>query len=351
MKSRYKDPLSGSGPTPEDEAAEWVLRHDRGLTPAEQDEYLQWLAADPRHGAALAEQRDAWEDFDRLAGVQTSLRAVPDPDLLAVRRRPAPGLGRLCAYAALPLAAALALGFFLLRQADDSAPSAATGRMHPAISTALAAPIEHRVLDDGSSVRLNRGASIAVEFTAAERRVRLVRGEAAFAVAKNPDRPFIVHASGVDVRAVGTEFNVRLVEGKQVEVLVTEGRVQVDQADTSGATVSRVPLLEASQGAVIPLVAAAPPQVDRLGQAQIAERLAWQPRLLDFTAEPLSAIVAEFNRCNPVQLNLGDPALRDVRLSAAFRSDNVEGFVRLMESDFGMVAEWRSETEIVLRRK
>jgi transmembrane sensor len=39
-----------------------------------------------------------------------------------------------------------------------------------------------------------------------------------------------------------------------------------------------------------------------------------------------------------------------MRLSAAFRSDNVEGFVRLMESDFGMRAEWRSEREIVLRR-
>jgi ferric-dicitrate binding protein FerR (iron transport regulator) len=51
-----------------------------------------------------------------------------------------------------------------------------------------------------------------------------------------------------------------------------------------------------------------------------------------------------------VQLTVGDPVLGAVRLSATFRSDNVEGFVRLMESDFGMRAEWRGEREIVLRR-
>ena len=44
------------------------------------------------------------------------------------------------------------------------------------------------------------------------------------------------------------------------------------------------------------------------------------------------------------------PCVTGIRLSASFRSDNVEGFVRLMVSDFGMRAEWRSENEIVLRQ-
>ncbi len=32
--------------TPDEQAADWLIRRDRGLTPAEQDAYLQWLAAD-----------------------------------------------------------------------------------------------------------------------------------------------------------------------------------------------------------------------------------------------------------------------------------------------------------------
>ena len=72
---------------PADVAASWVMRHDRGLSPAEQDEFLQWLAADPCHGEAMARHRRAWENFDRLAGLYASVPAVPDPDLLAPRAR------------------------------------------------------------------------------------------------------------------------------------------------------------------------------------------------------------------------------------------------------------------------
>ena len=74
---------------PADVAASWVMRHDRGLSPAEQDEFLQWLAADPCHGEAMARHRRAWENFDRLAGLHASVPAVPDPDLLAPRARTA----------------------------------------------------------------------------------------------------------------------------------------------------------------------------------------------------------------------------------------------------------------------
>ena len=47
-------------------------------------------------------------------------------------------------------------------------------------------------------------------------------------------------------------------------------------------------------------------------------------------------------------LTLAAPSLGELRLSATFRSDNVEGFVRLMVSDFGMRAEWRGDGEVTL---
>jgi transmembrane sensor len=109
--------------------------------------------------------------------------------------------------------------------------------------------------------------------------------------------------------------------------------------------------LRAGQSAVVSLESAAPlPQVATLSDTEIEARLAWLPRLLDFTATPLGEIVAEFNRRNPVQLVIADRSLDAVRLSASFRSDNVEGFVRLMESDFGMKADWRGGREIHLHR-
>lgn len=326
-------------------AAAWVLRLDRGLTPAEQDEYSQWLAGDPRHRDALAKHRWGWDELDRLAGIQDSVHAVPDPDLL----RPARARRSLRRFwpHSLALAAAVTVlaALWWPRSATEPVVPA------PAPSYALAAPIEERSLEDGSVVALNRGAVIEVEFTAAERRVHLVRGEASFAVAKQPSRPFIVHAGGVDVRAVGTAFNVRL-DPKSVEVLVTEGRVEVTPPVAARGAALAVPFVEAGQRTVVSLDAAAPaPRVAAVTEEEAARALAWQPRLLDFTDEPLAGIVTEFNRRNPVRLVIADPALGSLRLSVTFRSDNVEGFVRLLEADFGVRADWRGETEIALRRK
>lgn len=323
-------------------AAAWTLRHDRGLSAAEQDEFSQWLAADPRHRDAWAEHRWGWDELDRLAGLQASVQAVPDPDLLqphrpARRWRYWPQV--LAAAAALALAAVV---WWPARPAESVPPS-----------YALAAPIEERTLDDGTVVALNRGAMLETAFSASERRVHLVRGEANFAVAKNPARPFVVQAGGVEVRAVGTAFNVRL-DPKAVEVIVTEGTVAVDSRAPQVPRPLEVParLVTVGERAVVALgPVVGEPVVAAVGPEEQARALAWQPRLLDFTATPLAEIVAEFNRRNPVRLTLGDPALRAFQLSATIRSDNVEGFVRLLESDFGMQVEWRGETEIVLRRQ
>lgn len=360
------NPDSSLPPCPDDieaNAALWVLRRDRGLTAAEQDLLSQWLAADPRHGDALAAARWGWDELDRLTGLQTTLSAVADPDLLAPSKKP----GALAALrrprvwlpVSLAAAAALACGVFLHERVPpeatrigsrDAAPTTPLAAHPVANPSALIAPCERLTLEDGSVVELNRGAQIATAYSAGERRVRLLRGEANFIVAKDPQRPFIVSADDFEVRAVGTVFNVEL-HPAGADVVVTEGRVKLQRAATKRhEAVAAEPALLAA-GQLGELRHAAPtPQINTLTPAQVEERLAWQPRLLDFTAAPLADILAKFNRRNPVQLRTTDPQVSALRLSATFRSDNVEGFVRLMESDFGLHAERRSETEIVLSR-
>jgi transmembrane sensor len=342
MKTQPSDNPGGGAQSPEHEAAAWMLRHDRGLTAAEQDEFSQWLAADPRHPEAWAEHRWGWDELDRLAGLQASVHAVPDPDLLAPKPGATPARWL---WPVLALAAAVAVGIFLWERPGAAVPASDSAAIR---SLAL---IEQRELPDGSVIELNRGAIVTEHYTAAERRVRLERGEAHFKVAKDATRPFFVEAGGVAVRAVGTAFNVRL-DPSSVEVLVTEGKVGVERVALNALErLETKPLqLVANERTLVSLAPAAPPpQVTLVPPAEIEARLAWQPRLLDFTDAPLPEIVAEFNRRNPVRLVLADDALRSVRLSATFRSDNVEGFVRLMESDFS-IKPTRHGDEIVLSR-
>lgn len=338
---------SGPGHTAvADQAAAWILRRDRGLTAAEQDEFSEWLAADPRHGVELARHHRPWKRIDLLAQWRPEHSPKPNPDLLAPPLR-----RRLWRFAVIPVglaAAAAGVALWLVRapHRPPAAPSAVVVALPPG---------GNQILEDGSVVELNLNSKIAATFSATERRVELLQGEAHFTVAKNRARPFIVSAGGVEVRAVGTAFNVRM-GAAALEVLVTEGHVQVSapqpvaaEATAARTVVEATPVLAARQRAFVPLEAkAGPPQIATLTVGEIERVLAWQQLQMDFTAAPLGAIAAEFNRRNVVQLVIADPELASLRLSATFRSDNLDGFVSLLEAGFGVRAERRGDAEIVL---
>ena len=320
-------------------AADWLVRRDRGLTASEQDEFLQWLAADPRHGEWFALHRSIVGDFAALAHWRPEHSEEPNPDLLAPPRR------RIHWLAPTLLAAAAAIALTAVWWRSTPGPSP--------LAVVASAELKRRVLEDGSSVEPNHGAIVTTEFSATERRATLVRGEALFTVAKDSSRPFIVRAGGVDVRAVGTAFSVRL-DAAAVEVLVTEGRVAVDHSTASGSNgAPRPPSSEVSSGhrATVSLTSTEPPQVVAVSPQAIADQLNWQPTLLDFSSAPLSAAVAEFNRRNRVQFILADTDLAAMPIVASIRSDNVEGFAKFLAAAPGVQIERRSATEIVVNRK
>ena len=338
----------------ESAAAEWLVRHDRGLTPAQQDEFLSWLTASAAHRESFERHRSMWGDFNALAQWRPEHGTVPNPDLLARYRRPSPWR-----WAAPALLAAAAVALLLVWSSANRAP-------HHATLAFEATTYRQETLSDGSVLDLNRGAHVVVQFSAAERRVLLVQGEAQFAVAKNPARPFVVRAGGVEVRAVGTAFNVKLA-GPNLEVLVTEGTVHVSQQTvvapatsmatgaSAGPAPTAVPVvlaaLTAGQRTVISVAAViAPPVVVQTSDREIARLLDWQPRLLDFESTPLAEVVETFNRRNPQRLVIGDEELRALTIVASIRSDNVEGFVRLLEGTMGVRPERTQAGEIVLRR-
>ena len=319
-------------------AADWLARRDLGLTASEQDEFLQWLAADLRHGEWFALHRSIVGDFAALAHWRPEHSEEPNPDLLAAPPRRI----RWFTPALLAVAAAIALAAVWWRSTP----------VPTSVTVVASAELKRRILEDGSAVELNQGAVVTTEFSATERRATLVHGEALFVVAKNPLRPFVVRAGSVDVRAVGTAFSVRL-ESSAVEVLVTEGRVGVERVNPDarqGLEAKSVPL-DAGQRATVSLTSAEPPQVVAVSPQTIAQHLNWQPQLLDFSSAPLAVAVAEFNRRNRVQFILADAELAALSIVASIRSDNVEGFAKFLAAAPGIEIERRSPVEIEIRRK
>jgi ferric-dicitrate binding protein FerR (iron transport regulator) len=86
-------------------------------------------------------------------------------------------------------------------------------------------------LKDGTAIWLEPGSRLNYpeKFTDSVREITFT-GEAFFDVAKNPDRPFIIHTGTIHTRVLGTSFTVKAYDSLSQEVAVVTGRVSV-QAD------------------------------------------------------------------------------------------------------------------------
>jgi transmembrane sensor len=332
-------------------AAEWVARWDRGLTPEEVTTLAEWLGADPRHAAEYTRISFSWQELD-IIGVAPELVAMADAVEAHARARRV----RRRVWAA---AAAIIIGLALWQ-----IPRAVRtpGLAGPATKNyvVLASTARQMALPDGSVAELNGDSRIETDFAPAERRVRLVKGEAHFSVAKDPARPFIVSAGPVTVRATGTAFNVRLA-ADFVEILVTEGKVQLGESALASeqrprpeasldlATAGQT--LIAGERAVVQTAAAArvPVTVDTPSRNQIDQTLGWEGTQLVFDRTSLDQVVAAFNHYNSRQLVLANPALRNRTLSGVFRADNLDGFIHLLYASVDVIAEPQDDNQILLR--
>ncbi len=94
-------------------------------------------------------------------------------------------------------------------------------------------------LPDNSIVTLNKNSSIEYDekFTAGKQRNIKLKGEAFFNVTPNKEKPFIVKVNDVEVKVVGTSFNIKTING-QIEVIVKTGVVQVTR---NGKTITITP--------------------------------------------------------------------------------------------------------------
>jgi transmembrane sensor len=327
-------------------ASLWLVRQRNGLDEEEKQELAAWLE-DPVHAAAYARISD-------MAGVMERARAQGAGSAilaeLAARNRQRRSRRRMAAgavAAALVVFAATWGALTLQSQARRATASAVAQAFEPI-----------RRLPDGSLVELNRQAEIAVRFDAAVRHVELVRGEALFRVEKDAARPFVVRAGGVEVRAVGTAFNVRL-SSVGVEVLVTEGRVGVDDVARRKSLLPVTPtgddrLLVAGERAVVAHTATgaagAAVEVAQVSAAEIKAHLAWRVPRLEFEGVELAQAVAQMNQQNRVQISLEDEELAQLRISGTFLTDEPQTFARLVAATFGVEARPRGEAEIVLRK-
>ena len=333
---------SSSDDAIETAAAEWLVERDAGFPPGRASAFAAWCAADPRHEAAVLRTECALDLIGEMPAIRAPLTARLAEETKIVR----PAFFRVPGWSA-GLAAALTLAAVVWWTFPSPAPATQHYATAPTRQQQVA-------LVDGSVMNLNVSTDVQVALTPAARRVTLTAGEAHFAVAHDTARPFIVTAGGVSIRAVGTAFSVRLGE-HGVEVLVTEGKVEItrDDADSTPAPAlpAAHPLLVAGERTLIARdTTPADAQVERVSTDALQAAVRWHSQVMTFTNLPLRDAAALFNRRNTQQLILADADLGERKIGGTFAADQVEAFVRLLAQDGDITVERRAATEIVLRR-
>jgi len=112
-------------------------------------------------------------------------------------------------------------------------------------------------LPDGSIVRLNACSSLSYQSNYGEdNRDVIFSGEAFFDIRTNPEMPFAVKTSGLNIKAYGTAFNVKsYVDEDVVETTLVNGRVIIENQATN-----QIITLEPNQVIAIPVTTASKPK-------------------------------------------------------------------------------------------
>lgn len=312
------------GPEPvERTAARWFARRRSGeITEAETAQLRLWLDENPENRLAYDVVARAWA----RAGL---MRTTPEVLQLRARHRGAfPRTRRLLASRALAASlvagvlgvggyAGVTAGMAQLRKLPDATYRTAIG--------------EQRTLKlaDGSQVTLNTDTVLRTRRSGDRRLLYLDRGQAFFKVAHDKAHPFVVTAAGRTVTALGTAFEVRVEQGR-FQVVLAEGRVKVE-APVAAASAG-APKVQATELVAGSQLVADSDREWRVAKADIPDQTAWVTGWLSFDGEPLGAVVRELGRYSSRRIVLADPKLAGAPVSGRFKPENIDAFVRALET-------------------
>jgi transmembrane sensor len=327
-------PLQVEPATPRTIAAAWFARQRSGeMTAGEARELAAWLDADPAHRAAFELAAEVW-------GAAEGVRA--NPTMLTIRERAMQRRRFGWVRGGAAIAASLTLAVFGGWAAMNRAPGG------PVISTAVATQAdlvgakaedfatavgEKRTvtLDDGTVVTLDTNSAIHTREGGRVRLVELDRGQAFFKVAHDRSRPFLVRAAGRTVVAVGTEFGVRLDQGR-IAVTLVQGKVRVE-APINGRGDGRfsryVQTTELTPGSRLEVADGKPWAITDIDPDRDTS---WMTSKLVFQDEPLGHVVAELNRYSKRRIVIADAELASEPVSGSFRTDDIDESLRALVS-------------------
>lgn len=180
------------------------------------------------------------------------------------------------------------------------------------------------VLQDGTEVWLNAKSKLVypAQFTGKERRVK-VEGEAFFNVAKDSVKPFIVSAMDVDMKVLGTQFNVYCYpDAGYVETSLLEGSVRVffSGKEKEGILLKPDQQVTAANGKMV------------VKPIRLNEHFLWRDGVYAFENEPLIDILKKLELYYDVKIVVEDTTMFNETYTGKFRQrDSLDDIFKILQ--------------------
>ncbi|HWK05032.1 MAG TPA: FecR domain-containing protein [Puia sp.] len=226
-------------------------------------------------------------------------------------------------------------------------------------------------LPDGTQVTMNAGSEITLNKTyGQDTREVFLRGEAFFDVHQNKNSPFIVHTADMDIRALGTAFNVRSYLGdKMAETALIRGLVEITLKKENNKKILLHPnekiswkqdaeTEEEKPASPTPAIkqVAAPEQVIIVPVKKMedgtAQELAWANNSLVFDDEGFDEIGPRLERWYGVKIIFGSDSedVKRYHFTATFKKEKIERVLDILKTTKEFNYEFDGDRTILIHK-
>lgn len=288
-----------------------------------------WEAVDEKNMHINMQTDEMWLDLKNKIESETRNQESNEP---AVSKKNTFRL-RIWMYSA---AAVFLVGIFLMKDIVIDAL-----RFENTIVTA--SEIKDISLTDGSIITLSKNSEFRYPqkiHTAAQRKVNL-EGQAFFDVAKDPAHPFIISTSDVEIKVLGTSFNVKSQADGSVEVIVVTGKVAlITPVNKTYDTLFVEPGYMATY---------------KKGNSEAsvainnnANFLSWKTNKYVYNESPVLAVVTDISNHYDIDIEFTKPELGNCKFTGTFENNTVNEVLKILSYTMNLEYDVVNKTKIVI---
>ncbi len=324
-----------------EQAASQIVQHEAGVTAADRQRLGEWLEETPAHGEAFARVHRTWSDVSSL---QELAELEPlDPERNGLFERVRYSFRRLSLAPIAVFSAAIFAVFVVVELYTTGTSNDISVQYETDISE-----VREVTLQDGSVVTLGPESRISAHLAEDQRKVVLKSGEAFFSVAKNNERPFVVLSGDTAIRVLGTRFNVHKgVSG--LTVSVAEGLVEVAKSPLNKGPDSGQLSLRRQLGAGEKVESPLQGGLEDIQKISVERAGVWRSGMLYYDNTDLREVVADANRYSKQRIVIVSRKLYDLKVIAAFRTDQINQMILALEQNLPITVERHDSGHILLK--